>query len=940
MRFNQGVISSKDASLISLNSLAEGVNISIEKNGMPVKCLGQQKYNTTAMGTTKPVKGGITFIGEDGTEYMIIACNNSLYYTTGEGTFTAIKYTNENVAVTIDTANQWFNFILFDQVQSGTAKKVIYCITNVYPVSTTANGTNNKYCTISKALKLQIAAGVIIALNVYYDTDSTRTAGSDDVEVGQGSSQISWPQSGRYSSVIFDRIFISNYSGATNGWICSEAQDSEDWTNTSAASNTGGGKNPEDFTGQITYGTSILFFTRHGIMNLQCVPGPIASYREFWLKTDLGNVGNQVCIHSDGWVYFISEQGIARTDGRIAEIASLDIEDALTLAQLQKNAYSNTLTATGDWNAGTPSSGDQLFDTASGLLTKLPQNTQGQWDNGTKSNVDTNFLTNQVTPTDLAQAATKSASSTNSSFPIANAFDRNNSTEWQSSGTGIQWIKIDLGSSPTGIAYVYCKQNAVQVQAAILQGSNNDTDWDDIYTSAGGNEYINRMILVSSGYRYLRVAFAAATTVSQVFSFAFYDYANTSFITQALDFGATPSTYGNLVSYARGASPGIYPIVNLASSADNVTYTSYSTDTTNIGSTVGVLVNLSTIVANISATPAIQRYVKLKITFGAAAGNVTEVPWVCGVASLQLGAQWVSATQDLTAAPAAWGTFLTESITSGQTITYATASSANADFSSPTSYANIINGQVPTIALNRYLRYRITFNTNNYAQLPYVDYVTQNYFLGSASAQVPVIASFKDRLYASFKSNNGTYNDHCWIGETKPTLFVEYQRSPISGAILPNWFKRDFINANIFLFYRGRQAGSTLISGGSQEGFIDYQETGSDNRGSAFTSYFVTKSIFAEDTQVLLRYFYIYCKSNSTWSFYYATRNEQNVWSAYSTALTIPVSSFISRIAKKTPSTLALGDFLRFKFETTSTDEIWGIKSINLYVDTKPIGRN
>jgi len=116
MRFNQGVISSKDASLISLNSLAEGVNISIEKNGMPVKCLGQQKYNTTAMGTTKPVKGGITFIGEDGTEYMIIACNNSLYYTTGEGTFTAIKYTNENVAVTIDTANQWFNFILFENL--------------------------------------------------------------------------------------------------------------------------------------------------------------------------------------------------------------------------------------------------------------------------------------------------------------------------------------------------------------------------------------------------------------------------------------------------------------------------------------------------------------------------------------------------------------------------------------------------------------------------------------------------------------------------------------------------------------------------------------------------------------------------------------------------------------------------------------------------------
>ena len=193
-KFSRGTISSVDPAIIPNDALALGVNVRISDKVMPTKCLGRQLYNTSQMGSGTPHKGGITFLGEDGIEYKIVACNNSLYWTNGNGTMTQVEYLNDNTVIPIDTVNHWYNFIIFDKVISGTQKKMVYVISDAYPMSTASAGTNSKYPTTSVALRLQLNSGTVIGKNVYNDATGSTTAGSDDVRI---TGAVGWPQSCR-----------------------------------------------------------------------------------------------------------------------------------------------------------------------------------------------------------------------------------------------------------------------------------------------------------------------------------------------------------------------------------------------------------------------------------------------------------------------------------------------------------------------------------------------------------------------------------------------------------------------------------------------------------------------------------------------------------------------------------------------------------------------
>lgn len=110
---------------------------------------------------------------------------------------------------------------------------------------------------------------------------------------------------------------------------------------------------------------------------------------------------------------------------------------------------------------------------------------------------------------DLTQGKTYSASSVlnnSSSYVAARAFDINYSTMWHSGNTGQNWIKVDFGD-PVAISKVtYTSEEAYQV-APILQGSNDDSSWTDVFQLSGLAKNASKTFEFSNyaTYRYYRL---------------------------------------------------------------------------------------------------------------------------------------------------------------------------------------------------------------------------------------------------------------------------------------------------------------------------------------------------------------------------------------------------------------------------------------------------
>ena len=951
MNFNRGVWSAKDAAQIPPNAIASGVNIQITDQWGPSKCLGRQKYNTTETGSSTAVKGAISYIAENGQEFIIKACNNKLYWSNGNGAFTAVKYNTEAVDVTIDTANHYFSFLLF---VSNAGVKYIYVTSDVYPIATNANGTANKKCTKSTGLRLYISgSNTIVANNIWYDT-AGGAGGADDVQIGDVSgSSVSFPKSAKYSCKVLNRMLYANYSGATNGYICSEAagglSDLLMFTNSSTSSNTGGGNYPEDYTACIAVDTRVFIFSRHSILVVNTVPGPLTSWRESFVPTVLGNIGLQVALHSDGWVYYISEQGLARTNGAIAERVDYEVEDNIkNLSQLVNSLQSISISTTASFNNGTPSNGDNLLSTAGNTLQQRPQASKADWEAGTLTNVSTTEVVNSVV---LARAQTA----------IVNGGFDSDLSGWTNPNGAWTWNNTDNQSNP-GHAQI------LNIYSGIVQYPCNYFMYDDtayVHTEperiADGNwtKYtITETYLLSRGF----VANDSCTlwfngtgsaSLSQAFTWvggdvSFYakqghsdDYhcdlyidtvvcTNSNYytqysgtvITQAFDFGVTPTTLGNLTAQVNIPTNNQDLGFFVKTSADNITYSAE----TYIGEVTYGTTNFTGSLSG--ATPA--RYLKVRVLVnGYPLYGATTSP---KLTSIVIGGQWISQTQDLTATPGAWGLFSANDTNLGKTLTYEMDTSTNG--SSWDGFVAITSGAIPTHTLRRYVRFRATFSTDDYTMLPYLNGITLNYYSGIAVKSLPAVFSFKDKIYAAFTENGQTTNNIAWVGETKLVADIQYAQSLLTGIPYPQWTKRDFVASNFFFTYA-----NNLMSCNSTNGFIDYEETGTTNRGSAFTSYFTTGALNIDDVSILLRYLYVHYRANSPFSLQYRTRLGQDDWGAWSTAITVPSASNQSRSNKLVPVGIVKADYIQFKVSTSATDIGWAVDQIFPNVATYARGR-
>ncbi len=211
----------------------------------------------------------------------------------------------------------------------------------------------------------------------------------------------------------------------------------------------------------------------------------------------------------------------AGNQGMLCGIASdgkLFIEDA-------KLQFQSVETSQADFNTGT------LIDvtaTAEGNLELARDGTDFSYEETSQADFNTGTLTNvtatsvgdlelEYTPgettygTDFTGNGTYSADSElNTTYPASNVFDNNTDTLWLSADTNYpHWVKVDLGSGVTKTARKLRinKQNINQLRTFKLQGSNNNTDWTDIYTNEASQTtgWFEYTFDNPTAYRYYRI---------------------------------------------------------------------------------------------------------------------------------------------------------------------------------------------------------------------------------------------------------------------------------------------------------------------------------------------------------------------------------------------------------------------------------------------------
>lgn len=116
---------------------------------------------------------------------------------------------------------------------------------------------------------------------------------------------------------------------------------------------------------------------------------------------------------------------------------------------------------------------------------------------------------------DFSGSKTYSADSIwDATFSADKAFDNNETTRWatQQAGSFPHWVKVDLGVGVTKIARklrlnIFVYNNKANVKDFKLQGSNDDSDWTDVYTGLAENKEGWQEFIFNNdnSYRYYRV---------------------------------------------------------------------------------------------------------------------------------------------------------------------------------------------------------------------------------------------------------------------------------------------------------------------------------------------------------------------------------------------------------------------------------------------------
>lgn len=144
----------------------------------------------------------------------------------------------------------------------------------------------------------------------------------------------------------------------------------------------------------------------------------------------------------------------------------------------------------------------------------------------------------------------------------------------------------------------------------------------------------------------------------------------------------------------------------------------------------------------------ISRYAKLKAVLTASSDDASTPSVTSLTLNWNLSSVYESASIDIGQVPAGWGLFQTSSAANGGTLGFEMKSAASAGGLPSATYYTVANGTFPDSAILplQFTRLRITLVATP-GQLPTVDSITLNWFLGSNTAPIRVASIFVQKTY-------------------------------------------------------------------------------------------------------------------------------------------------------------------------------------------------
>jgi hypothetical protein len=336
-----------------------------------------------------------------------------------------------------------------------------------------------------------------------------------------------------------------------------------------------------------------------------------------------------------------------------------------------------------------------------------------------------------------------------------------------------------------------------------LEASNNadmSSSTTQTFTSLNGSA-----VATLTNTRYWRIKVQLSTTDDRVtvqIGLPTLKFATTAtWISDVVDHTTDITALNSLVMTATTPS-GTSATVEIATSANNITYSAYSS----LG----------------SATP--QRYSKIRVTLTTDSAN-SVTPTVTSVLfTWTLVANFQSSAIDTGNAPAGWDIFQSQFSTNSGTVVFSFRTASTLGALSSATYVTVTNGQFPTNSALQFAQWKAVITSTANA-VPTIDSVTINWFISVVSSIRAASIFYNRSYYLAAAEYNQTYNNVIivWDGEG-------------------NWRLYRGINANTLgYFFNEPYYGSSL------EGrFVKFLQSTTD-QGTNIEMIVDTKSIEFED---------------------------------------------------------------------------------------------
>jgi len=759
----------------------------------------------------------------------------------------------------------------------------------------------------------------VTARNIYRDNDdgvwllvgeifdNTTTIFVDTASIGTAPIPTDNNVPPQFSLVVehLDRLWGAGVAGSPSTLFYSQAGLPDIW-----GSDTELTCNPRDpITALVVFNDKVWVFNRNSI-------GQILGRRqeEFRYSEVPGNVGcvdnRSIQIRTIEGVpilIWLSDKGIYGTNGSSISYLSDSIEDLVNfnIQQAQQIKGRNTQSTQADFEGGTASAGIDLLSDPGFITTENPKHlwqSHNDWNGGSVNNNTVTELGDNLLKTpvifrpDLTQGTAYGdmliSFGPKLAFPLS-AYPESGS--WLSA---VYDTGSPSGAIPTTVhqdsSWPVFQPSSFDTLTTIVEGSSDPSFTLGPETSQTIVGLNGDAVLSLSGKRYWRVRVTASTPFNAPPDRNFFvenivlTFQNTStWISEAIDTTSDSTVYNSLT--LNSTTPiGTSIFMTIATSPDNITYTSFVP----------------------FGTEVVQRYAKIQLVLTATSDD-TVTPFVTSlVFTWTIVANLISSAIDTATTPAGWDIFQSTFITNDGTVQFQMRSASTSFGLSLATFFTVTNGDFPPSGVTplQFVQWKVII-TSTADAIPTIKSVTINWFLTSISS-VRAASIFYNKYYALAAAE---------LGQSKNNVIILYDQNG-------RWRIYRGLSINTFsLFFNEPYFGDANL------GQIFKFLQGTSDNGTTIELNVETKAFnFGRDdkTKILRKIYVTGLNTGASYTFYYSI-DRGTTWILLQDATlgttTIVTTSDLSRFVKRlTPpfSTLQEGKTINIRVNSNDLNAV------------------